>query len=39
VAHENVENKQTLDTFAWNIENRIYSFYYNEGDYEKGEYF
>jgi CHAT domain-containing protein len=39
VSHENVENKNTLDDFAWYIENQISVFYTMKGDYEKAEYY
>src|SRR6187402_119699 len=39
VAHQNVENKNTLDTLAWYVENQISIFYTMKGDYEKAEYY
>ena len=39
VGHENVENKNTLDSLAWFIENPISTLYTRKGDYEKAEYY
>ena len=39
VAHDNVDNKITLDTFAWFVENPILILYTRKGDYEKAEYY
>lgn len=39
VAHDHVQNKTTLDSLAWFIENPIASLYTMTGDYEKAEYF
>ncbi|MFZ1676508.1 MAG: CHAT domain-containing protein [Saprospiraceae bacterium] len=39
LAHDNVENKITLDSIAWFIENQISNFYTRKGDYERAEYY
>lgn len=39
IAHENVENKQTLDSLAWFIENKISNLYTRKGDFEMAEYY
>ncbi len=39
IAHDNVENKNTLDTLAWFIENEIATLYTIKGDYELASYY
>lgn len=39
VAHDHVENKITLDSLAWYIENQIVTLYTMKGDFDKSEYF
>ncbi|MEP6796351.1 MAG: CHAT domain-containing protein, partial [Saprospiraceae bacterium] len=39
IAHDNVENKITLDTLAWFIENEISTLYTIKGDYELASYY
>ena len=39
VAHENVDNKITLDSLAWFIENEIFTHYTRKGDYDRASYY
>ncbi|MEP6646137.1 MAG: CHAT domain-containing tetratricopeptide repeat protein [Saprospiraceae bacterium] len=39
IAHDNVNNKSTLDSLSWYVENEISNLYTMQGDYDKAEYF
>ena len=39
ISHENVSNKNTLDSISWFIENKICIIYIEKGNYEKADYF
>ncbi len=39
IAHEQVDNKQVLDSIAWYVENRIANLYTRKGDYDRADYF